>query len=129
MPNGKYYLMKMIRRQVAMKQREAKEKAEHKNPLKVHILRSYKQVLADKLAHPVGSKSKLKALAEAKLKKAKVSSPPASSLLHVSEPHLVNRIIDRQPRCRFLIPANPVNMPLLLIAGTVRENSTDARCR
>lgn len=71
MPNGKYYLMKMIRRQVAMKQREAKEKAEHKNPLKVHILRSYKQVLADKLAHPVGSKSKLKALAEAKLKKAK----------------------------------------------------------
>jgi hypothetical protein len=71
-PNGKYYLMKMIRRQVAMKQRQAKEKAEHKNPLKVHILRSYKQVLADRAAHPAGSKSKLKALAEAKLKKAKV---------------------------------------------------------
>lgn len=71
-PNGKYYLMKMIRRQVAMKQRQAKEKAEHKSPLKVHILRSYKQVLADRAAHPAGSKSKSKALAEAKLKKAKV---------------------------------------------------------
>ena len=70
-PNGKYYLMKMIRRQVAMKQRQAKEKAEHLSPLKVHIMRSYKQVLADKMAHPAGSKSKLKALAEAKLKKAK----------------------------------------------------------
>ena len=71
-PNGKFYLMKMIRRQVAMKQRQAKEKAEHLSPLKVHIMRSYKQVLADKMAHPAGSKSKLKALAEAKLKKAKV---------------------------------------------------------
>jgi len=72
-PNGKYYLMKMIRRQVAMKQRQAREKAEHKSPLKVPILRSYKQILADKMAekHPVGSKSKLKQLAEAKLKKAK----------------------------------------------------------
>ena len=43
-PNGKYYLMKMIRRQVAMKQRQAKEKAEGVRPLKVHIMRSYKQV-------------------------------------------------------------------------------------
>ena len=75
-PNGKYYLMKMIRRQVAMKQRQAKEKADHKSPLKVHILRSYKQVLADRAAHPAGSKSKLKALAEAKLKKAKVCPAP-----------------------------------------------------
>ena len=54
--------------------RQAKEKAEHKSPLKVHILRSYKQILADKMAHPTGSKSKLKALAEAKLRKAKVSN-------------------------------------------------------
>ena len=41
-------------------------------PLKVHMMRFCKQVLADKMAHPVGSKSKLKALAEAKLRKAKV---------------------------------------------------------
>jgi hypothetical protein len=40
--------------------------------MKVRMMRSCKQVLADKMAHPVGSKSKLKALAEAKLRKAKV---------------------------------------------------------
>ena len=36
------------------------------------MMHSCKQVLADKMAHSVGSKSKLKALAEAKLRKAKV---------------------------------------------------------
>jgi len=138
-PNGKYYLMKMIRRQVAMKQRQAKEKvvisdllitsptsmcgaclpisscihlsfsssthpdadllsscsspcapqAEHKSPLKVKILRSYKEILADKMAakHPAGGKSKLKQLAEAKLKKAKVSPLPQSKHTHQQEKH------------------------------------------
>jgi len=133
-PNGKYYLMKMIRRQVAMKQRQAKEKvvipdlrfpsptsnssmcgaclpisfciyllsassdadllsscsspcapqAEHKSPLKVKILRSYKEILADKMAakYPAGGKSKLKQLAEAKLKKAKVSPLAQSKHTH-----------------------------------------------
>ena len=72
-PNGKKFLFQMIRRQVAMKQREAKAKAEHKPQLHVHIMRSYKQVLADERKHPASkaNKSRLKALASAKLRKAK----------------------------------------------------------
>ncbi|EKX30814.1 hypothetical protein GUITHDRAFT_149659, partial [Guillardia theta CCMP2712] len=59
MPTGKYYLMKMIRRQVEWKRRQKQHK-EDAAASQVHMLRSYKQIMADKLA-------RMKAISHAKL--------------------------------------------------------------
>jgi len=68
LPSGKFYYMKMLRNQAAFKRREAAHKAAHKSLGDVHIMQSYKQVMAKRLKlKQVAAAAKLKTRHQASL--------------------------------------------------------------